>query len=129
MATYELLFCNFHKFNQGLEIKFINPFPKVLIKWHKYRIQLNLYLHNHLLLNIIHVFASIIKEKFFVYLFALSENISKNLDSGKDVLNRSHISYRRVDLDDSFPQYIIDNQEKYAHLIKWLYLKFIMVLV
>ena len=48
----------------------------------------------------------------------VTENISKNLDSGKDVLNRSHISYRRVDLDDSFPQYIIDNQEKYAHLIK-----------
>ena len=48
----------------------------------------------------------------------VTENISKNLDSGKDVLNRSHISYQRVELDDSFPQHIIDNQEKYSHLIK-----------
>ena len=48
----------------------------------------------------------------------VTENISKNLDGGTDVLNRTHISYRRVDLDDSFPQYIIDNQEKYSHLIK-----------
>jgi hypothetical protein len=48
----------------------------------------------------------------------VTENISKNLESGKDVLNRSHISYRRVDLDDSFPQYIINNQEKYSHLIR-----------
>ena len=48
----------------------------------------------------------------------VTENISKNLEDGNDVLNRTHISYRRVDLDDSFPQYIIDNQEKYSHLIK-----------
>ena len=46
------------------------------------------------------------------------ENISKNLEGGTDVLNRTHITYSTVDLDDSFPQYIIDNQEKYAHLIK-----------
>ena len=48
----------------------------------------------------------------------VTENISKNLEDGNDVLNRTHISYRKVDLDDSFPQYIIDNQEKYLHLIK-----------
>ena len=48
----------------------------------------------------------------------VTENISKNLEDGNDVLNRTHISYRKVDLDDSFPQYIIDNQEKYSHLIK-----------
>ena len=48
----------------------------------------------------------------------VTENISKNLEDGNDVLNRTHISYKRVDLDDSFPQYIIDNQEKYSHLIK-----------
>ena len=41
----------------------------------------------------------------------VTENISKNLER-QDVLKRSHISYQRVDLDDSFPQYIIDNQEK-----------------
>ena len=48
----------------------------------------------------------------------VTENISKNLEDGNDVLNRTHISYRKVDLDDSFPQYIIDNQDKYSHLIK-----------
>ena len=48
----------------------------------------------------------------------VTENISKNLEDGNDVLNRTHITYSRVDLDDSFPQYIIDNQEKYSHLIK-----------
>ena len=48
----------------------------------------------------------------------VTENISNNLKSGKDVLNRHHITYQRVDLDDTFPQYILDNQEKYAHLIK-----------
>jgi len=48
----------------------------------------------------------------------VTENISKNLESGKDVLNRHHIKYQRVDLDDSFPQYILDNQEKYLHWIK-----------
>lgn len=48
----------------------------------------------------------------------VTENISKNLESGTDVLNRHHITYRRVELDDSFPQYIIDNQEKYSHWIK-----------
>ena len=48
----------------------------------------------------------------------VTENISNNLKSGKDVLNRHHITYQKVDLDDTFPQYIIDNQEKYAHLIK-----------
>ena len=48
----------------------------------------------------------------------VTENISKNLESGQDVLNRSHISYQRVELDESFPQHIIDNQEKYSHLIK-----------
>ena len=48
----------------------------------------------------------------------VTENISKNLSEGNDVLNRSHIKYQRVDLDDSFPQYILNNQEKYSHLIK-----------
>ena len=48
----------------------------------------------------------------------VTENISKNLSEGNDVLNRSHIRYQRVNLDDSFPQYILNNQEKYSHLIK-----------
>ena len=31
------------------------------------------------------------------------------------MLSRGNMSYRTVEIDDSFPQYIIDNQEKYAH--------------
>ena len=49
----------------------------------------------------------------------VTDNISDNLKSGKDVLNRHHIKYHRVNLDDSFPQYILDNQEKYSHWIKY----------
>ena len=48
----------------------------------------------------------------------VTDNISKNLSEGNDVLNRSHIRYQRVNLDDSFPKYILDNQKKYSHLIK-----------
>jgi beta-1,4-mannosyl-glycoprotein beta-1,4-N-acetylglucosaminyltransferase len=46
------------------------------------------------------------------------ESVEDNLKSGRDVLNRNQINYHRVDIDDSFPQYIIDNQEKYSHLIR-----------
>ena len=46
------------------------------------------------------------------------EKVSNNLKNGKDVLNRNQINYHRVDIDDSFPQYIIDNQEKYAYLMR-----------
>ena len=46
------------------------------------------------------------------------DSVSDNLKSGKDVLSRGNMSYETVEIDDSFPQYIIDNQEKYAHLIK-----------
>lgn len=43
--------------------------------------------------------------------------VSENLKEGKDVLNRTHIKYSKVDIDDSFPQYLIDNQEKYSSLL------------
>lgn len=46
------------------------------------------------------------------------DNVIDNLKHGKDVLNRSHINYRKVSIDKSFPKYIVDNQEKYAHLIR-----------
>jgi beta-1,4-mannosyl-glycoprotein beta-1,4-N-acetylglucosaminyltransferase len=45
------------------------------------------------------------------------DNVIDNLKRGKDVLNRSHINYRKVNIDESFPDYIINNQEKYAHLL------------
>jgi beta-1,4-mannosyl-glycoprotein beta-1,4-N-acetylglucosaminyltransferase len=40
-----------------------------------------------------------------------------NLKHGKDVLNRSHIKYRKVKVDESFPEYISSNQERYSHLL------------
>ena len=45
------------------------------------------------------------------------DKVIDNLKQGKDVLNRSHINYRKVNIDESFPEYIINNQEKYAHLL------------
>ena len=48
----------------------------------------------------------------------IKDNILENLSKEKDVLNRSVIKYQRVDIDDSFPQFLINNQEKYSHLIK-----------
>lgn len=47
----------------------------------------------------------------------VTNNVLTNLKHGKDVLNRSHINYRKVKIDDSFPTYIIHNQKKYSHLI------------
>lgn len=49
----------------------------------------------------------------------ITENISDNLSQGRDVFNRTHIKYKRVDLDDSFPVYLIKNYKKYSHLIKF----------
>jgi len=46
------------------------------------------------------------------------DSVSNNLKSGSDVLGRGNMKYQRVNIDESFPQYIIDNQEKYSHLIR-----------
>ena len=46
------------------------------------------------------------------------DEIENNLEKGKDVLNRNGINYRIVNIDDSFPKYIVDNQKKYSYLIK-----------
>ena len=47
----------------------------------------------------------------------ITDLVYENLKNGKDVLNRSHIRYRKVEIDDNFPEYIVNNQEKYSHLI------------
>jgi beta-1,4-mannosyl-glycoprotein beta-1,4-N-acetylglucosaminyltransferase len=46
------------------------------------------------------------------------EKVSNNLKNGKDVLNRNHIKYSTVNIDDSFPEYILKNKDKLLHLIK-----------
>lgn len=47
----------------------------------------------------------------------ITDFVFDNLKQGKDVLNRSHINYVKVNLDESFPKYLIDNQKKYTHLL------------
>lgn len=43
--------------------------------------------------------------------------VFENLKQGKDVLNRSNINYCKVEIDQSFPKYIRDNQKKYSHFL------------
>ena len=46
------------------------------------------------------------------------DKVMDNLKQGKDVLSRTNMNYQKVSIDESFPKYIIDNQQKYAHLIR-----------
>tara|TARA_Y100001970_G_C14169609_1_gene823375 strand:- start:480 stop:1289 length:810 start_codon:yes stop_codon:yes gene_type:complete len=48
--------------------------------------------------------------------FANIENIKEKIDMRKDIFNRK-ISYRKLQLDDSFPKYIVNNKEK---LKEWI---------
>jgi hypothetical protein len=41
-----------------------------------------------------------------------------NISNNKDIFFRHWMEYKTVDLDDSFPEYIVKNKEKYSHLIK-----------
>lgn len=43
--------------------------------------------------------------------------IKKMIAAGKDILDRKEYRYEALPIDTSFPQYIINNQEKYSHLI------------
>ena len=46
-----------------------------------------------------------------------SEDLPEMVDMGKDPVGRSDL-YGSVPIDDSFPEYIRNNQEKYSHFIK-----------
>jgi len=46
-----------------------------------------------------------------------SKDMAEKIDMGKDPVGRSDL-YDAVPLDDSFPEYILKNQEKYSNLIK-----------
>ncbi len=48
---------------------------------------------------------------------SVKRNIKNCLDNNIDVFGRG-INYKVVDIDDSFPNYIAENLEKYSHLIK-----------
>ena len=48
--------------------------------------------------------------------FSNPEAIKKKIDMGKDIFDRE-ISYKKVEIDSSFPKYIVDNKEK---LKEWI---------
>ena len=44
--------------------------------------------------------------------------IEKNVNELKDIFGRDDIKYHIVEIDESFPEYIVNNTQKYNHLIK-----------
>ena len=48
--------------------------------------------------------------------FTNQENIEEKINIGKDIFDRE-ISYKKVQLDNSFPKYIVDNKEKFKEWI------------
>ncbi len=46
------------------------------------------------------------------------EKITKKIENGQDLFGREELKFNTVKLDNSFPKYIVGNQEKYKHLIK-----------
>ena len=47
----------------------------------------------------------------------IKQNVARVKDN-KDPLGRDYAIYQTVPVDDSYPQYILDNKEKFASLIK-----------
>lgn len=48
----------------------------------------------------------------------ITDNISEKIKNGLDPLNRREFNTVVVPIDDSYPQYIVDNQEKYSDYIR-----------
>ena len=48
--------------------------------------------------------------------FVNQDNIKKKIEMGEDIFDRG-INYKRVEIDNSFPKYIVDNKEKFK---KWI---------
>ena len=48
--------------------------------------------------------------------FINQENIREKINMGKDIFDRG-ISYKKVQIDNSFPKYIVDNKEKFKEWI------------
>ena len=45
-------------------------------------------------------------------------HIEKCISKGRDLFDRKKMRYRAVPLDGSFPTYILENQDRFAHLIR-----------
>ena len=48
--------------------------------------------------------------------FTNQEKIKKKINMGEDIFDRD-ISYKKVEIDNTFPKYIVDNQEKFKEWI------------
>ena len=48
--------------------------------------------------------------------FSSPETIKKNIEKKKDLFGRGHI-YKKVEIDETFPEYLINNKDKYS---KWI---------
>ncbi len=48
--------------------------------------------------------------------FINEENISKRIENKKDLFNRN-ISYKKIEIDNTFPKYVFENREKYKEWI------------
>jgi beta-1,4-mannosyl-glycoprotein beta-1,4-N-acetylglucosaminyltransferase len=48
--------------------------------------------------------------------FTSEENITKRIENHEDLFNRN-IKYKKIEIDESFPKYILDNKEMYG---KWI---------
>ena len=48
--------------------------------------------------------------------FIKQETIREKINKGKDIFDRE-ISYKKVQIDNSFPKYVVDNKEKFKEWI------------
>jgi beta-1,4-mannosyl-glycoprotein beta-1,4-N-acetylglucosaminyltransferase len=46
------------------------------------------------------------------------ERILRLMSEGKDILGREEIKYKYVEVDETYPQYVLENKEKFKHLIR-----------
>lgn len=48
---------------------------------------------------------------------AIKDSLEDNIAAGRDIFSRPDHKFEYVKIDDSFPQYLVDNQDKYKELI------------
>ena len=59
-------------------------------------------------------------EEFADKKFSSISSIEKNIKNRNDLFGRGH-KYQIVELDDTFPKYILNNYEKFKDFIIWIY--------
>jgi beta-1,4-mannosyl-glycoprotein beta-1,4-N-acetylglucosaminyltransferase len=48
----------------------------------------------------------------------IKSKVLENVENGKDIFYRGGFNITKVDVDDSFPKFLLDNLDKYRHFIK-----------